>query len=70
MENLQYTLNFTACTCPNQHLVSFGQTCDNCMGTVRQSENVLEEILPETKFDDKYFEELEAYYDGGLDIAA
>lgn len=42
------------------------------MGVVRTVQNVLDDILPETQFDDQYFEELEAYYfaDGDLDLAA
>lgn len=72
MNNFKFQPIDHTCTCENQHLLEYGKTCNICMGVIRTPENVLDEILPETKFDDQYFEELEAYYFGesDMDIAA
>ena len=45
-----------------------GKTCNICMGMVRNPGKVLDELMPERIFDDSYFQELEAYYFGDVDM--
>ena len=68
MENYKYQNHSHTCSCENQHLLEYGMTCNLCMGVVRKPDNILENLLPESKFDDRYFEELEAYYYGNEDL--
>ena len=53
MENITFLSPAHTCNCQNQHLLEFGKTCNICMGVVRTVQNVLEDILPETQFDDQ-----------------
>ena len=77
MNNFRFQPATHPCTCQNQHLLEHGKTCNICMGTIRTQENVLDELLPETAFNDQYFEEFEAWYfasgdmgESDMDIAA
>ena len=53
-------LAISSCNCPNQHLLSPGQTCENCMGLAGFDPS-LDQILPDEQFDEAYFEALESY---------
>lgn len=55
------------CDCKNKHLLEHGKVCNICMGTIKSPYAVLENLLPQSTFDDKYFEELEAWYWGDND---
>ena len=59
---MKFNISPSTCHCTNQHLLVIGQTCEICMGMVESPEN-LAQILPETHFDDSYFEMLEMYYE-------
>lgn len=60
------------CTCLHQHLFQFpGQSCEICNGKFERNlalEGILEQS--ESKYDDQYFEELEAYLASNLQTAA
>jgi len=54
------------CSCPNQHLLRPGATCELCMGVVVDDQPLDE--LPHRPasadlFDESYFEALESYYE-------
>lgn len=40
-----------------------GETCEICNGNLPLLEDTLAEILPESRFDEDYFEELERYFE-------
>lgn len=53
------------CQCPNQHLLMAGQVCDLCMGIVASIQDHAYETpdAVDSRFDQRYFEELEMRYD-------
>ncbi|MEM0999392.1 MAG: hypothetical protein AAGN35_20205 [Bacteroidota bacterium] len=65
MNSIIFNTQVHACTCPNQHLLNVGATCELCMGLVTDSstEPELPEMVSRDPFDELYFEELETYYE-------
>ena len=63
-ESIKYHQPDHTCDCENRHLLEYQKVCNICGGKVRNQENTLEEILPESRFDPEYFTELEAFYYG------
>ncbi|MCB9232429.1 MAG: hypothetical protein H6581_12240 [Bacteroidia bacterium] len=59
-KTLRFEISQHVCTCPNQHLLAYGETCEICMG-ILDVQSELAEILPQPVYDAAYFEELESY---------
>lgn len=56
-----------ACQCQNQNLLSFGETCEICMGKCQGTHPNMPE--DNSWYDQDYFEELEAWIDD-IEVAA
>ena len=59
---MKIDISYSTCNCTNQNLLALGQTCEICMGVIESSEN-LSQLLPETHFDESYFEMLELFFE-------
>lgn len=56
------------CTCQHSQPSTISGICEICMGEI-VSGPAMEELLPEPRFDELYFEELEAYYENMTNAA-